>query len=99
MEDIFIALFNTVSAEVERVVAKKKRSGQWWIGDSKEDVWEVDWDTAQASFMISLGTFAITATSESQLAHADFEEPVMEGGFEAVYHGTTSPPPFRVLEI
>jgi hypothetical protein len=49
--------------------------------------------------MISLGTFAITATSESQLAHADFEEPVMEGGFEAVYHGTTSPPPFRVLEI
>jgi hypothetical protein len=42
IEDIFIALFNTVSAEVERVVAKKKRSGQRWIGDSKEDVWEVD---------------------------------------------------------
>jgi hypothetical protein len=42
MEDIYIALFNTVSAEVERVVAKKKKSSQRWIGDGKEDVWEVD---------------------------------------------------------
>jgi hypothetical protein len=42
MEEIYVALFETVSAEVERVVAKKKKSSQRWIGDGKEDVWEVD---------------------------------------------------------
>jgi hypothetical protein len=42
MEDIYIALFNAVSAEVERVIAKKKKSSQRWIGDGKKDVWEVD---------------------------------------------------------
>jgi hypothetical protein len=63
MENIYIALFNAVSAEVERVIAKKKKSSQRWIGDGKKDVWEVDWDTAQASSMISSRTFAITATS------------------------------------
>jgi hypothetical protein len=42
MENIYIALFNAVSAEVERVIAKKKKSSQRWIGDGKKDVWEVD---------------------------------------------------------
>jgi hypothetical protein len=37
------ALFNTVAAEVDLFIARKKRSGQRWIGDGKVgDLWEVD---------------------------------------------------------
>jgi hypothetical protein len=49
--------------------------------------------------MISLRTFAITTTSESRLAYEVSEEPVIEGGFEAVYHGTTSPAQMRQLVL